>query len=91
MPPSDAPFDMRTWWARRQAEGQDAIEAAREFGVDIEHLRHLLRLTPSARLEHFQSVVSFVLEGRAAIARQEEEAKRERGAAVAGIDPPTGE
>ena len=40
-------FDLAGWWAARMAEGKSAVEAAREFGVDIEQLRLMRSRSPT--------------------------------------------
>ncbi|MBI3760972.1 MAG: hypothetical protein HY260_03805 [Chloroflexi bacterium] len=46
-------------WRARTA-GMTAIEAAREFGVDIEHLRYMRQLTPTERLRSMQDLVDSI-------------------------------
>lgn len=53
-----------------------AIEIAREYGVDIEHLRYFRSLTPIQRLKHLQAMAQFVVIGREAIRKQKERDKR---------------
>lgn len=71
-------------------KAKTAIEAAREFGVDIEQLRLLRGRTPIQRLRLMQSMARFIVMGRASIQNQKEQAKRERQARLRGVAPPTG-
>ncbi len=49
---------------------KSAIEAAREFGVDIDALKSMLRRTPTERLLLMQSMAQLVLETRATLQKQ---------------------
>ena len=69
---------------------RSAIEAARQFGVDIEQLRHFRQLTPTQRLQRIESLMSFVLDARASIQRQKEKTKRERHAQLQKDSPMAG-
>ena len=57
---------------------RSAIEAARQFGVDIEHLRHNRQRSPIQRLRIMQSMAQFIFVARASIQRQKEKARYER-------------
>jgi len=57
---------------------KDAIELAREYGVDIEQLRAFRKLTPIQRLRQLQSMANFVLKCRTAIQLQKEKAKHDK-------------
>ena len=56
---------------------KSAIEAAREYGVDIEQLRAFWNLTPSERLDRLQAMVDFVVKAHESLRRQQEKAKHE--------------
>ena len=49
---------------RARTVGMSAIEAARDFGIDIEHLRYMRRLTPTERLERHQAALRLMLDLR---------------------------
>jgi hypothetical protein len=53
----------------------DPIETAREFGVDIEQLRHMRQLNPTTRLRYLDAMAEFLFIGRAAIHRAKEQRK----------------
>lgn len=69
---------------------RSAIEAARQFGVNIEQLRGFRQLTPTQRLQRIESLMSFVLEARASIQRQKEKTNRERRAQLQKDTPIAG-
>ena len=48
-----------------------AVERAREFGIDISLLEENLKRTPTERLEAMVSMLEFVEEARASLARQQ--------------------
>jgi hypothetical protein len=73
-------IDLAAWWAARMAEGKSAVEAAREFGVNIEQLRLMRRRTPLERLRLLQAMAQFLVAGRASILRQKERERLEREA-----------
>jgi hypothetical protein len=49
---------------------KSAIEIAREFGVDIEGLRAMLKRTPTERLLLMQSLAQLMLDSRAALRKR---------------------
>jgi hypothetical protein len=49
---------------------KSAIEIAREYGIDIEGLRRMLKLTPTERLLRRQSMARLTLIARAALHEQ---------------------
>jgi hypothetical protein len=49
---------------------KSAIEIAREFGVDIEHIRYLRRLSPMEHLRLMESSLDFIVAAREAMKRQ---------------------
>ncbi len=69
---------------------RSAIEAARQFGVDIEHLRHNRQRSPIQRLRIMQSMAQFIFEARASIQRQKEKARHERQAKLRTPVAPAG-
>ena len=48
----------------------NAIDRAREFGIDISLIEENLKRTPTERLEAMISMLEFTEEARAALARQ---------------------
>ena len=69
---------------------KSAIEAAREYGVDIEQLRWFRQLTPAERLRHVESMLEFTLKVRTSIQRKKEKAKRDRENQLHGSNAPAG-
>lgn len=55
---------------------RSAIEAARQFGVDIEQLERFRQLTPTQRLQHLEAMMEFVVTARASLERQKGQEKR---------------
>ncbi len=49
---------------------KSAIEIAREYGIDIEGLRRMTKLTPTERLLRMQSMARLTLMARAALRKQ---------------------
>lgn len=60
----------------RPAPGEDPIEAARRYRVDIEHLRAFAALTPDELLDYLQSMADFVVAMRALRSRSTDEQAR---------------
>ncbi len=71
-------IDLAAWWAARMAEGKTAVEAAGEFGVDIEQLRLMRSRTPTERLLLMEAMARLILLGRASIQSQKKREKFER-------------
>jgi|GEM_PF-2404063 len=53
----------------------DSIETAREFGVDIEQLRHMRRLSATTRLRYLDSMAEFIFTAQTSIQRTKERRK----------------
>jgi hypothetical protein len=73
-------MEIGDWWAQQMAAGKTAIEAAREFGVDIDQLRLMRSRTPTERLLLMEAMARLVFEARDSIRRQKEQLRRDREA-----------